>query len=231
MTPAGKVQYLASTNLDQGASAYGTMAEGSNGNFYGATYFFGGDVFEVTPAGQYTVLHEFNGSSDGGWAYAGLLLATDGNFYGATTEAGSASSGTIYQVSQSGAFAVVWDFDGTHGSEPYATLLQHTNGKLYGTANAGGAYGEGAIYSFDMGFAPFVHLVSTSGSAGKTVGILGQGFTGTTAVSFNGTPAAFTITSATFLGATVPEGATSGFVTVTTPGGTLTSNQAFQVKP
>jgi len=57
-----------------------------------------------------------------------------------------------------------------------------------------------------MGLGPFVSLVSTSGKVGKTVEVLGQGFTGTTAVSFNGTPATFKVVSATFLKATVPSG-------------------------
>jgi hypothetical protein len=35
----------------------------------------------------------------------------------------------------------------------------------------------------------------------------------------------------TYLTAAVPVGAGSGFVTVTTPGGTLTSNQEFRVLP
>jgi hypothetical protein len=50
-------------------------------------------------------------------------------------------------------------------------------------------------------------------------------------VSFNGTPASFTVVSDTYLTATVPAGATTGFVNVTTPGGTLKSNRAFLVTP
>jgi hypothetical protein len=69
------------------------------------------------------------------------------------------------------------------------------------------------------------------GKVGQTRGILGQGFTGTTSVSFNGIPAIFTVVRDTFLTATVPSGATTGFVTVTTPSGTLTSNQKFRVSP
>ena len=66
---------------------------------------------------------------------------------------------------------------------------------------------------------------------GKTIEVLGQGFTGTTAVSFNGTAATFTVVSDTFLKATVPSGATTGYVTVTSPGGALKSNKQFIVKP
>jgi hypothetical protein len=66
---------------------------------------------------------------------------------------------------------------------------------------------------------------------GQTGGILGQGFTGTTAVSLNGIPASFTVVSDTFIKATVPPGATTGFVTVATPSGTLTSNVPFRVLP
>jgi hypothetical protein len=65
----------------------------------------------------------------------------------------------------------------------------------------------------------------------KIVEILGQGFSGTTAVSFNGTPAAFNVISDTFLKATVPQGATTGPVTVTTPSGPLTSNVPYRVRP
>ena len=82
-----------------------------------------------------------------------------------------------------------------------------------------------------MGLGPFVALVRNSGKVGQTGGILGQGFTGTTDVSINGTPATFTVVSDTYLQATVPAGATSGSVTVTTPTGVLTSNVPFTVTP
>jgi hypothetical protein len=73
--------------------------------------------------------------------------------------------------------------------------------------------------------------VRNSGKVGSTIGILGQGFIGTTDVSVNGTAATFTVVSDTYLSAKVPDGATTGFVTVTTPSGTLTSSQIFRAKP
>ena len=62
-------------------------------------------------------------------------------------------------------------------------------------------------------------------------GILGQDLSGATDVSFDGVRAAFTIISDTSIKATVPVGATSGYVTVTTPAGTLISNKLFRVTP
>jgi hypothetical protein len=50
--------------------------------------------------------------------------------------------------------------------------------------------------------------VLLSGKVGKTVQILGQGFTGTTRVSFNGTTASFSVVSNTYLLAAVSAGAT-----------------------
>jgi hypothetical protein len=71
-----------------------------------------------------------------------------------------------------------------------------------------------------MGFGLFVAFVRGSGKVGWKVEILGQECTGTTGVSFNGTAANFVVHSHTYLTATVPQGATTGFVTVTMPGGT-----------
>ena len=79
--------------------------------------------------------------------------------------------------------------------------------------------------------APIISSLSpTSGLVGTTVVIIGTSFMGATAVSFNGTAATFTVNSATQLTATVPAGATTGNVAITTPGGT--SNTAvFTVLP
>jgi len=82
-----------------------------------------------------------------------------------------------------------------------------------------------------MGLGPFVAFVRGAGKVGQTGGILGQGFTGTISVSVNGTPASFTVESDRFIRATVPAGATTGFVTVTTPSDTLTSDVPFHVLP
>ncbi|MGB9123632.1 MAG: IPT/TIG domain-containing protein, partial [Candidatus Angelobacter sp.] len=108
-------------------------------------------------------------------------------------------------------------------------LLQHTNGLLYGETCCGGSFGVGVFYSLNAGLRPFASFVPAIGHDGQTIDILGQGFTGTTRVSFHGKPAKFRVVSDTFLTATVPEHATSGFVAVTTPRGKLTSNKQFQV--
>jgi hypothetical protein len=69
-----------------------------------------------------------------------------------------------------------------------------------------------------------------SGRAGTIVTIFGSGFTGTTAVAFNGTPAAYTVNSDSQITATVPAGATSGPISVTTPAGTAAGSKSFKVR-
>jgi hypothetical protein len=87
------------------------------------------------------------------------------------------------------------------------------------------------VYSLSTGLRPFVAFILAAGRAGQITSILGQGFIGATGVSFNGKPATFTVRKDTFLTATVPAGATTGYVTVTTPRRTLTSNVKFHVLP
>lgn len=96
----------------------------------------------------------------------------------------------------------------------------------------GGKTGRGGIFRLDFGLGPFVQPVLTFGKVGARVTILGTDLTGATAVQFNGTAATFKVGSpGTAITATVPAGATSGPLTVTTMTGTLTSNVAFTVLP
>jgi outer membrane protein assembly factor BamB len=69
-----------------------------------------------------------------------------------------------------------------------------------------------------------------SGPLGSKVTITGTGFTGATAVQFDGVTASFTVNSATQISGTVPATGT-GAISVTTGGVTGTSSAAFTVTP
>lgn len=77
---------------------------------------------------------------------------------------------------------------------------------------------------------PTITAFTKSGRVGSTVTVIGTNLTGARAVKFNGL-ASTTITniSATSLKAIVPVGATTGKISVTTPGGTATSATSFTV--
>lgn len=68
-----------------------------------------------------------------------------------------------------------------------------------------------------------------SGPVGSTVTVTGLAFSGATAVTFNGTPAAFTVVSDTQITATVPGGATNGLITVAGATTSGTSASSFTV--
>jgi hypothetical protein len=71
----------------------------------------------------------------------------------------------------------------------------------------------------------------TSGKVGARVVILGNNLKGTTSVTFNGTnqPTFAVNNSGTAITTTVPAGATTGTVEVTTPKKVLKSNVVFRV--
>ena len=240
ITPTGTLTtiytFCATGVCSDGAMPQAGLVQTSNGNFYGTTSGGGahseGTVFQVTAAGAFKTLYSFcakSGCPDGSTPVAGLIQATDGNFYGAASQGGAHKDGTIFKITPAGAITILHSFNVVDGSAPQATLLQATSGTFYGATNTGGTSNDGTIFSLSAGLGPFVAMRPTSGKAGATVLILGTNLTGATAVSFNGTAAAFTVVSKSEIKTTVPKGATSGPVTVKLPGGTLTSNVAFQI--
>jgi uncharacterized repeat protein (TIGR03803 family) len=225
-----------------GYQPIGALVQANNGTLYGTTYQGGannqGTVFKITPSGTYTLLYSFHdvAGSDGLNPWTGLAVGIDGNLYG-TAQGGTHGGGVLFQITPSGTETILYNFCSLSGCAdgffPQTPIMQHTNGKFYGSVESGGVNGlnGGVFYSLDMGLRPFAKLVNWQGAIGKTVEILGQGFSGTTKVSFNGTPTTFSVISDTYLTATVPAAAVSGFVNITTPTGTLASNRKFFVLP
>jgi uncharacterized repeat protein (TIGR03803 family) len=228
---------------------YGTTAYGGTGA--ACVYVQGcGTIFQITPAGKLTTLYSFcslSGCADGYnqgnllTPQPALIQATDGNFYGTTPAGGTNAngtngSGTIFEITPTGTLTTLYNFcseDGCYdGGQPAAGLIQDTDGTFYGTTSFANGSVLGTVYSLSTGLGPFVETQPGFAAVGKAVTILGTDLTGTTSVAFNGTavpPGAFTVVSSSEITTTVPTGAAAGYVTVTTPSGTLTSNLPFRL--
>jgi uncharacterized repeat protein (TIGR03803 family) len=239
ITPTGSFSTFYSFNDVDGRTPASGLLLGSDGDLYGTTNIGGssnncafgcGTAFKISSSGVLTTLHNFI-FTDGANPIAGLIQATDGNFYGTTYSGGTGNWGTVYEMTSSGTVTLLHSFQSTDGAQPYGPVVQPTSGNLYGTTPYGGTASHGTLFEISTGLSPFVSFVSDSGKVGQSIEILGQNFTGTTNVSFNGTSAIFTVKSGSFITAKVPVGATTGFVQVTTPNKTLTSNVAFRVVP
>ena len=104
--------------------------------------------------------------------------------------------------------------------------------------------GDAAHYTYDavgnllsiaragVGTVSISEVAPHAAPIGSPIAIYGTGFSATPSsntVTFNGTLATVTTSSATALATTVPPGATTGSITVTTPMGSATSGSAFLV--
>jgi uncharacterized repeat protein (TIGR03803 family) len=251
ITPSGTFTSLYSfcsqTGCADGSGPLAGLVQATNGNLYGTTGAGGansvGTVFRITPSGALTSLYSFcakTNCTDGKSPTAGVIQATDGNFYGTASAGGISCSlfhnvgcGTVFKMTPSGTLTTLYSFcqqtNCPDGAEPYAGLVQATDGNLYGAPFLGGATNVGTVFSIGVGLGPFVEALPGAAQVGMTIDVLGQSLTGTTAVSFNGTAASFSVISDTYLTATVPSGATTGPLTVITPGGKLKSNKKFLI--
>jgi hypothetical protein len=111
-------------------------------------------------------------------------------------------------------------------------LIEDTNGTLYGMTDSGGPGNDSVVYSLSLGLGQFINPQPPAGEVGSPVSILGTDLTSATSVTFNGTPATFTVVSPTEIATQVPSGATTGKIEVVTPTATLFSNLTpFRVAP
>ena len=154
------------------------VALDAEGNLYGMTPYGGtpncgwdrsglgcGMLFKMTPDGEFTVIHNFNGT-DGMYPQSGLVQDAQGNFYGATVFGGirtcqalgnglnEPGCGTIFKVDVDGNFTVLHTFaNHKDGSGPLGVIID-SEGNLYGIATGGGnhegnPYGYGTIFKLD----------------------------------------------------------------------------------
>jgi len=214
ITPSGTLTTLHSFCSQQtytcGDGAYpgpGALVQ-ADGNFYGTTLYRGahgyGTVFEITPGGTLTTLYTFcsqAGCADGGNSEGGLIHSANGDFYGTTYTGGTHGSGTVFEMTPSGALTTLYSFCSqsslgipcADGANPAGGLVPSGDMAFYGTTYEGGTYSEGTVFkintcgdklttldSFDLtdGAAPFAGLVH--GSDGNFYGTTFRGGTGGT---------------------------------------------------
>jgi uncharacterized repeat protein (TIGR03803 family) len=141
-----------------GANPNSGLVQDGAGNLYGTTQYGGrgdyghgnGTVFEISTAGQETVLYRFPGGPGGDSPMGGVVLDSSGNIYGTTWLGGLYGYGTVFQIDGSGHEKVLHSFaGGSDGANPLSGPVLNQAGILYGSTSAGGPSGFGTIYSVD----------------------------------------------------------------------------------
>ncbi len=211
----------------------------------GATFDASTRTFSWTPSGNQTAEHSITFSVTDGLLSAQEIVritVTKPSTQVPTISSFSPTSGPVgTAVTITGNYfidATAVTFNGVSaaytvqsGTRMVATVpAGATSGKVRVTTAAGTGTSKQSFTVTSSNPAPTISSFSpTSGSVGTVVAVTGTNFTGATAVRFNGTAATFSIASATSIQARVPLGATSGKISVTTPGGTATSKSNFKV--
>jgi uncharacterized repeat protein (TIGR03803 family) len=138
------------TGANDGNQPFAGLVQGSDGYFYGTTYYGGtngmGNVFRISASGVLTNLYSFTGSNDGANPCAGLVQGRDGCFYGTTEYGGTNGSGAVFRITTKGALTNLHSFGGDDGANPYASLVQGADGYFYGTTYWGGTNGLGNVF-------------------------------------------------------------------------------------
>ncbi len=136
-----------------GTTIFGTTI---NGGAFGY-----GTVFKLTAAGKETILHNFNSAFptlDGSYPYAGLTLYK-GILYGTTTLGGVGNLGTVFAITKTGGYTLLYTFKGgsTDGQGPNAGVAFDRSGNLFGTTYLGGLSNAGVVFEISAGVETAIH--------------------------------------------------------------------------
>jgi len=241
ITPQGDLTIMAT--YPDGRPGYGGgtfkeyLVQASNGMLYGTAALGGknrgGAIFQLSLDGSYKLLYEFASSVTGLPTF--LTVASDGNIYGVAQgqyQFGGPSS--LFRVTPAGQFETLQYLSGLQIGTCPRWLTQGSDGLFYGTTMSGGE-GIGTAWTWNLGLPKplpsLSGLLPASGKPGTSVIVWGENLLGATGVSINGAPAVmFSNITKEYVSVTVPSGATTGPVTITTPNGTAISQIPFTVE-
>lgn len=135
ITPAGAL----STLVDFGTGFSGTgVVQAGDGNFFTALLTTSAAaIYQVSPGGTATMIHQFASDQSEGFNPSPLILGQDGNLYGTTALGGPGGLGTFYKVTLSGQLTVLYGFSPTGGIGP-SPLVQGRDGNFYGVSSSSG---------------------------------------------------------------------------------------------
>lgn len=156
-TGAENVLYSFKGGTD-GANPYSSVVRAGT-TIFGTTFNGGafgyGTVFKLTSAGKETILHSFNSAFptlDGSYPYANLLV-NKGILYGTTTLGGASNLGTVFSITKTGSYNLLYSFKGgsNDGQNPNAGVVFDTSGNIYGTTYGGGTDNAGVVFKLPPG--------------------------------------------------------------------------------
>jgi uncharacterized repeat protein (TIGR03803 family) len=214
------------------------LLEAGDGDLYGAVPNGGangtGAIYKVALSGEYKTLYSFPKGNLGG--PSALIEGSNGNLYGATLgDVKKTGYSQLFRIDKAGQFSVVYSMSNVRSDGAcQCSLVLGNDGLIYGSAVAGGVYGGGTYFALDAGEpkpAPRPRRFNPpSGAVGTKVLIWGSNLLGSS-IRFNKTEATTVSGSGTnYVWVTVPPGATTGPIAVTTPGGTVSTAANFQVR-
>ena len=213
-------------------TSYNTVTR-SNGLFNLNNLRVGGP-YTVTATSGNIVLTTLGGTATSPTAFNIVPAPTVTRF--APLEAGVSAKVTITGTGFVGVSAVLFDTTSAtdfSATSPTEIVVVVPSGATSGRVSVVTAGGTGTRSRFTVVSQPAITGLSVKAAAiGTVLTITGTDLIHTKAVTFNGVTATlFTTPNSRMVRVTIPTGATTGFVAITTPGGTASSPTEFTVLP
>ena len=151
LSSGGEFSVLHTFERYDGDIPVNALVQDTRGNLYGMTRYGGrydcfdigcGVIFKVTTSGDFTVLYNFTGESDGNTPISALIIDPEGNLYGTTHD--EVDGGQVFEFTTTGELKVLHNF--TQNWMVPDSIVRDSKGNLYGTTSQGGTYNGGIVF-------------------------------------------------------------------------------------